>query len=235
MKAFLLAAGLGTRLRPITDTVPKCMVPVSGKPMLYWWFELLRHHGVSEVLVNTHYLPEPVREYIQFYNTQQKQIQAIEFYEKELLGSGGTVKANFDFVKNEEDFLICYADNLTDMNLTAMMKAHKKQKTPLTMALFRTNKPEQCGIAALDGRGRIIRFMEKPSHPESNLANAGIYAASQEIFQFFPDKDILDFGKNVLPRLTGRMYGYPADCYLLDIGTIDNYHRAQEEWHHDHY
>lgn len=229
MKAFLLAAGLGTRLRPITNTVPKCMVPICGRPLLSWWMDLFEKHGVSEVLINTHYLPQPVREFMKTYNSRSGGMRLVEFYEEELLGSGGTVLANQNFV-GTEDFLICYADNLTNVNLSGLVDFHKKKNALLTMALFRTNKPRECGIAAMDGYGRIIEFEEKPVAPQSNLANAGIYVASKDIFGYFPNQDFIDFGKDVLPKLVGRMYGMEIGDYLLDIGNLDNYGKAQKEW-----
>ena len=236
MKAFLLAAGYGTRLRPITDSVPKCLVPIHGQPLLGWWFQLLRKHGVKDVLVNTHYLPDPVRMYMKEYNLRKTGITTYETYEPELLGSGGTILANQDFVKDEDSFLICYADNLTDVNLTAFQDFHREHRSLLSMALFRTNVPEQCGIAEMDSVGRIVAFEEKPAAPKSNLANAGIYITDQRIFDYLDsDKHLLDLGKDVLPKLIGEMYGWYTDGYLIDIGTLENYRKASEEWPYDYH
>ncbi len=236
MKAFLLAAGYGTRLKPLTDTIPKCMVPIHGQPMLGWWFDLFRSHGVTEVLVNTHYLPETVRGYLKAYNDRNTGLRAYETYEPVLLGSGGTVRGNRDFVRGEKDFLICYADNLTDADLTAFRLCHERHQAPLTMALFHTNQPSQCGIASLDVQGRIVRFEEKPANPKSDLANAGLYIANQQIFDFMdPQKETLDFGKDVLPKLVGEMVGWPVEGYLIDMGTPENLSRANGEWHYDYH
>lgn len=236
MKAFLLAAGYGTRLKPITDTVPKCMVPIRGHPLLGWWLKLLREHGVKEVLINTHYLPEPVWSFIEAYNFEQTGLTVFESYEPDLLGSGGTIRANRAFVEGEDSFLICYADNLTDADLTDFLLFHKEHSAPLSMALFRTSTPEQCGIAELDEERRIVKFTEKPEYPKSNLANAGMYIADERIFNFLdPSKTPLDFGKDVLPMLVGQMYGWNTKGYLIDIGTMENYTRANGEWEHDYY
>lgn len=235
MKAFLLSAGYGTRLRPLTDSVPKCLVPICGRPLLGRWFELLQRHGVTEVLVNTHYLPEPVRAFISDWNRRHTGLTAHESYERELLGSGGTVRANRGFVQGEEDFLICYADNLTDVNLSAFIEFHRRHGGALSMALFHTNVPRQCGIAEVDSENRIVSFAEKPENPVSDLANAGLYMAGQAIFDVIDaGRTPLDFGRDVLPKLVGRMYGWPVDGYLIDIGTPENYRRANEEWAHDH-
>lgn len=232
MRAFLLAAGYGTRLRPITDTIPKCMVPIQGRPLLSWWFDLLRLHGISEVLVNTHYLPQPVDDFIERYNRQDTGLTAYSCHEETLLGSGGTVRANRAFIGDDPDFFICYADTLTNLNLSDLFHTHTTNDGLLTIALFRTDKPEQCGIAELGDRRRIVRFEEKPILPKGNLANAGIYVARNGLYDHLPDGSPLDFGMEVLPRLSGQMYGYEMKDYLLDIGTMENYKRAEEEWRH---
>lgn len=230
MKAFLLAAGYGTRLRPLTDTVPKCMVPIRGKPLLEWWFELLLRHGVTDVLVNTHYLPGPVRSFLAEYDRRRTGLTAVEAYEPELLGSGGTVWHNRAFVQGEDSFLICYADNLTSADLTALLRFHETRGGALTMALFHSDHPEACGIASLAEDGRITAFEEKPARPRGDLANAGIYAAGSALFGHFPDAPFIDFGRDVLPGLVGSMFGYELSDRLIDIGTPEHYRRANEEW-----
>ena len=240
MKAFLLAAGLGARLRPLTLSTPKCLVPVNGKPLLQWWIELFRQHGITEVLINTYYLRGKVAEFIAENNSGNSGVTLYEAREDRLTGSGGMVRNNRHFVDGEESFMIAYADNLTDTDLSEFQSFHRNVCLPnngvLSMALFRTNLPEQCGIAELDSTRRITAFTEKPEHPASNLANAGIYIAGQELFSFLPECEILDFGKDILPLLVNRMYGWEDSNYLIDIGTPENYAKAQAEWrvlHHD--
>ena len=230
MKTFLLAAGLGTRLKPVTNTIPKCLVPIHGRPLLAWWMDLFEKHHIDEVLINTHYLPIPVRKYLKSYNELKTGTTLIEFYEDKLLGSGGTVLRNRNFIGNDENFLICYADNLTNVDLSKIIDFHISHKGILTMGLFHTNNPTGCGIAALDGKNRICEFEEKPKHPKSNLANAGIYVVNKKIFEYIPNKSVVDFGKDVLPLLVNEMYGYTINEYLLDVGTITNYEKAQREW-----
>ena len=234
MKAFLLAAGLGTRLRPLTLTTPKCLVPINGKPLLQWWIELFRLHGIHEVMINTHYLRDAVADFISLNNSSSSGVTLYEAHEHSLKGSGGTVRDNRSFVDGEDDFMIAYADNLTDTNLTDFQAFHaevcRKHNGILSMALFHANHPEQCGIASLDHEGRIVSFTEKPEHPVSYLANAGIYIASSRIFDYLPEHALLDFGKNVLPKLVNNMYGWEDNNYLIDIGTPENYERAKNEW-----
>lgn len=233
MKAFLLAAGIGSRLKPITDTVPKCLVEIAGHPMLDWWGKLFKENYIQEVLVNTHYLHGKVHDYIETFNKKELGITFTEFYEPNLLGSGGTVRDNLGFIEDDMDFMICYADNLCNIKLRDLISFHRMKKGLLTMALFRTEIPEQCGIVQVDGDGKIIEFIEKPQFPKGNLANAGIYVVNREIFSIISKEEYVDFGKDVLPKLVGRMYGWETNDYLIDIGTIDNYKRAEREWNYD--
>ena len=236
MKAFLLAAGLGTRLRPLTLSVPKCLVPINGKPLLQWWIELFSRHGIHEVMINTFYLREQVAEFIDKNNSGSSGVTLYEAHEKTLSGSGGIVRNNRQFVAGEDSFIIAYADNLTDINLSEFQSFHRDICVPnggvLSIALFRTNRPRECGIAEIDSSYRITAFTEKPDNPSSNLANAGIYIARKDIFDYLPERELLDFGKDVLPRLVNKMYGWENKSYLIDIGTPENYAKAQAEWRH---
>lgn len=226
MKAILLAAGLGTRLRPLTDTIPKCLVPIQGRPLLEWWLELLKKHGVQEVLINTHYLSEQVHAWLEAYRGRTDAVQVTEYYEKTLLGSGGTVRENRAFV-GSEPFFICYADNFTSIDLGDMLAFHNSHSGLLTMALFHAAHPQQCGIAQLDDRQRIVDFVEKPAVPKSDWSNAGVYITDGRIFEHIPTGESIDFGMHVLPRIIGRMYGWPIIGQLIDVGTPENYKRAQ--------
>ena len=246
MKAFLLAAGLGARLRPITNTIPKCLIPINGKPMLHHWLSLLEKHGITDVLINIHHLPQKVVEYVkslkirtqalnfEFPNLshyhQTSDFNITLFYEEELMGSAGTIRENADWIRSETEFIIAYADNLTNANLTKLLQFHRDKKAILTMGLFHSDYPQACGIASLDENGVVVSFVEKPQKPESDLANAGIYVASPEIIFYIPEGDVVDLGHDVLPKLIGKIYGCVIDGYLRDIGTPENYKKAQEEW-----
>jgi mannose-1-phosphate guanylyltransferase len=229
MKAFLLAAGKGTRLRPLTDRIPKCLVPIGSKPLLEIWLEMLRDHGITDVLVNTHHLAGQVEDYVM--SDPVSGVSVTLFHEPELLGSAGTVRANRGFVDGEDKFLIIYADNLTTMNLTDLLAYHDRKAAEFTVALFRTPAPTQCGIAVCDGEGRIIEFQEKPQYPQSDWANAGLYVAGPELFGHIPDKPgVCDFGFDVLPSLCGTMYGYFFNGFFCDTGTPERLAYAREEW-----
>ena len=237
MKAFLLAAGKGTRLKPYTDSMPKCLIPIHEKPLLEIWLDHLRLYHIREVLINTHHHADQVDAFVRDYS-HRRDIHIVLSYEPKLLGSAGTLLKCRDFVDSEPDFMIIYADNLTNINLNRFAAFHqhcRKKSGILTMGLFRTPNPAACGIAELDAEQRITAFTEKPENPNSDLANAGIYMASRDIFGCFPKAlsgtvSVLDIGHHVLPLLIGRMYGYPITEYLRDIGTIESYRKALKEW-----
>ncbi len=234
MKAFLLAAGVGSRLKPYTDSIPKCLIPIHGKPLLQIWLELLDRHKVSAVLINTHHHSEKLSAFIAGIKPTLR-VQIETSYEPVLLGSAGTLAANRTFVDDGEDFIIAYADNLTQIDLLKMAAFHEHIKTKggiLTMGLFRAPNPGQCGIAELDPENRVVGFIEKPQNPLGNLANSGIYIASSRIFDFIPQRDgaVIDIGFDLLPLLVGKMFGYEIREYLRDIGTPESYHQALNEW-----
>lgn len=228
MKAFLLAAGFGTRLRPLTDTVPKCLVPIAGRPLLSYWMTLLERHGFDEVLINVHHLPEPVRAYAREMTRPRLSV----FEEPVLLGSAGTVRANRAWVADGEPFLVAYADDLTNADLSQLMDVHATHRPLLTMGLFKADEPSRCGIAELEGDeadSTIVSFEEKPSKPKSNLANAGIYVADARLLGHIPEMIPADFGHHVLPALVGQMRGHLLRGRLIDVGTWASYEQAQRE------
>lgn len=237
MKAFLLAAGKGTRLRPYTDAHPKCLIPIHGTPLLKIWLDLLALHGASEVLINTHHHASQVDAFIAD-QKNRADLTLHTFYESNLLGSAGTVWQNRNWVVDEDLFIIAYADNLTNADLTRMIAAHRgfaARGGLLTMGLIRAPNPRECGIVTLEQDQRIIRFIEKPEAPESDLANGGIYIANPQIFDYFPeqikdDARVWDLGHHLLPRLIGRMHGYEIPGYLRDIGNPQAYRQALTEW-----
>jgi mannose-1-phosphate guanylyltransferase len=227
MKAFLLAAGVGSRLRPITDTIPKCMVPIDGRPMLDIWLGALDRAGVDEVLVNLHHLPQVVRRYV---DDRVGPPIVRTFFEPELLGSAGTLAANRAWVDADEMFLVCYADNLTDFDVRSLVQAHKEHGTIATLTVFHSEQPSAGGVVEVDGLGTVTGFVEKPSNPVSNLVNAGIYAFHPDVLDEISGPPPSDIGYDLLPRLVGRARTVLVEGYFRDIGTVAAYQRAQREW-----
>lgn len=227
VKALLLAGGLGTRLKPLTDTVPKCLVEIGGRPLLDHWFDALAAADVHDVLINTHHLPGPVRDFLAAKN--RAGFRAAEAYEPVLLGSAGTIAAAPHFADDAEHVLIVYADNLSDVDLAALLDTHRHHGQPMTMLLFRTPQPSASGIAALDARGCVIEFVEKPAQPKSDLANAGVYVVTAKAWREIAAMRAFDIGFDVLPRFVGRMHGHLHPGYHRDIGTLAALEAARQD------
>ena len=227
MKAFLLAAGVGSRLRPITNTTPKCMLPIDGRPLLDIWLDAFDRAGVDEVLVNLHHLPDVVSRYIAA-RTAPPTVRT--FFEPELLGSAGTLLANRQWVDGEELFLACNADNLTDFDVRSLVDAHREHGAIATLAVFHSQQPSAGGVVELDATGKVIGFVEKPSEPVSDLTNAGMYAFHPSLLDEIDDMPRSDIGYDLLPRLVGRARAVLVEGYFRDVGTVDAYRRAREEW-----
>lgn len=225
MKAFLLAAGKGTRLQPLTLHTPKCLIPIAGRPLIEYWFDLFVHYGIDEVLINTSYLADTVTEYMKQHS---RNLKVRITYESSLLGSGGTIKKNWDFVEGEELFFIIYADNLTNINLRKMFESHKQKNMDVTLAVFSVPNPKGCGIVEVDESMKVVSFTEKPENPLSNLAFAGIMLSNRTLKDFFPDRDVFDLGFDVLPNTIGRAAAYIiVEDYLLDVGTPEKLKQAE--------
>lgn len=217
-KAVLLAAGLGTRLRPLTNEIPKCLVDIAGRPLLDYWFDALGDAGICDVLVNTHHRPDVVRRFLA--EKRREGYRVVETFEPELLGSAGTIAANAGWAEGADDVIVIYADNLSNVSLAGLLAVHRAHGDPVTMLLFRAPNPRACGIAELDGDGRVIGFEEKPTMPKSDLANAGIYAVTAAAWREVAAMDAFDLGFDVLPRFSGRMRGWVHGGYHRDIGDL---------------
>lgn len=227
MKAFLLAAGHGTRLRPITDTIPKCLVPIRGEPLLKIWLDLCASFGVDEVLINVHAQQHIVQEFLQ---QHESPVRVTISEEKELLGSAGTIRAHRDWVARDESFWVFYADVLNCVNLGRMLTFHQERRAAATIGVYRVPDPSRCGVVSVDAQGMVSDFVEKPARPTGNLVFSGIMVATPEFIHAIPEHHPVDIGSHVLPLLVGRMAAYEIKEYLLDIGTMTNYQAAQSTW-----
>jgi mannose-1-phosphate guanylyltransferase len=230
MKAFLLAAGVGSRLRPITDMTPKCMLAIGGRPLLDIWLDAFDQAGVDEVLINLHHLPDVVRNHLEARaGSLQPAVRTV--FEPQLLGSAGTLAANRSWVDGEEMFLACNADNLTDFDLRTLVETHRAHGAIATLAVFHSERPSAGGVVELDEAGTVVGFEEKPSQPVSDLVNAGMYAFQPAVLDEIGGPPPHDIGYNLLPQLVGRAQAIPVEGYFRDVGTVDAYQRAQREWH----
>ncbi|MBI2118369.1 MAG: nucleotidyltransferase family protein [Elusimicrobia bacterium] len=221
MKAMILAAGLGTRLRPFTLKMPKIMVPINGKPLLDYHLRMLKKQGIKEIGINLHHFPEKINGFLK--NGKQFGIKVLYSYEKKLLGTAGGIKKLENFFK--ETFLVLYGDNLIATNLEPLIQFHKKKRTLVTIALYQCSEPWTQGVVQLDKKARIVAFIEKPPKElcsSNELSNAGIYVLEPEIFSHIPSNSFFDFGKDLFPALISKnipMYGFQLDGYVRDIGN----------------
>jgi mannose-1-phosphate guanylyltransferase len=227
MKAFLLAGGLGTRLRPLTDTTPKCLLPICGTPLLQLWFNLCSEYNIDELLVNVHSHGSVVSKFILENNSGLK----VNLFEEPVLrGSAGTILANRDWVRNEEAFWVFYADVLTTTNLNEMLDFHRSRSQLATIGVYHVSDPSRCGIVQLDECGVVRDFVEKPQVPQGNLAFSGLMVSTPAILDFIPNTIPVDLGYHVLPKIVGQMAAYTISDYLIDVGTLETYQTAQTTW-----
>ena len=228
MRALLLAAGMGTRLRPLTENVPKCLVPIKGQPLLGLWLDRLTQAGIGPLLINTHYLAGQVVAFIDA-SPYRDQVKLVN--EHELRGTAGTLIANLDFFQGQDGLLI-HADNYCLADFTAFQQAHRNRPSTclLTMMTFRTDDPSSCGIVELDERGVVIGFHEKVTNPPGNLANGAVYILSAGLLKKLGSDlhFIKDFSTQVLNHFVGQIYSYETSKLLLDVGTPERYRQANK-------
>ena len=226
MRALLLAAGIGTRLRPLTDTTPKCLVPIKGQPLLGIWLERLTQAGIGPFLINTHYLAEQVEAFVE---TSSYRTHVRLAYEEELQGTAGTLISNLDFFQSRDGLLI-HADNYCLADFVAFQQAHHNRPPEclMTMMTFRTDNPSACGIVELDERGVVVGFYEKSAKPPGDLANGAVYLLSVEMFERLGTdlRNVTDFSTEVLNHFVGKIYSYETSEIFLDVGTPETYAQA---------
>lgn len=227
MRALLLAAGVGSRLRPLTEHLPKCLVPIRGRPLLDYWLELLLGGGVSEVLVNAHHHADVVNAFVAAC-PRARQVKVVR--ETQLLGTAGTVLRNKAFLQGGP-FLVGHADNLTVFAPQEFIQAHagRPRGTELTMMTFTTPDPRSCGVVQLDRQGVVRIFQEKVPAPVGNTANAAVYVVESSVISYLESlgKDIIDFSTEVLPHYVGRTFTFHNEDYHRDIGTLESLRDAQ--------
>lgn len=226
MKALLLAAGEGTRLRPLTETIPKCLVPIHGQPLLDIWLEQLTAHGIGPFLVNTHYLPKQVENYVD-QSLYRESVTLV--HEPQLIGTAGTVWSNREWI-GDEPFMLVHADNYCLCDFGSFVETHR-QKPPnalMTMMTFRTDTPESCGILEMNDAGAVVKMHEKTKHPVGNTANAAVYIIDPCIFTMtdFLCNPPSDFSVDVIPKLLGRIIAWANTGYHEDIGTPETYKKV---------
>lgn len=228
MKAMVLAAGQGTRLSPLTDQMPKPMIPVAGRPILEHNLRLLAKHGIREVVINLHHQPEVVTDY--FGDGSTWGVAITYSREAELLGTAGAVARVSEFF--DGPFLVLYGDNLTTCDLTRLRDFHQAKGGVGTIALFHREDPTSSGIVGLDADDRVVRFLEKPAPYQifSHWVSAGLLVLEPDVLKYIPKEGPCDFGKDILPVLVKAghsLYGYRMTEGLWWIDTNYDYQRVQ--------
>ena len=232
MRALLLAARIGIRLRPLTNTTPKCLVRVHDRPLLDYWLDLVFEGGVERALLNTHWLAEQVQAHV----AQSRWRDRIDLvHEDELLGTGGTVLANRAWFA-DQPFLVAHADNLTDFDVEGLLAAHRNRPSGciMTMLAFRTDDPSSCGILELDQQNRVLAFHEKVKNPPGNLANGAVYVFEPAVIDDIAalGKSVVDLSTEVIPNYLGRILCVETSGYHRDIGNPESLRRAHLEFNH---
>ncbi|MBL0386210.1 nucleotidyltransferase family protein [Tumebacillus sp. ITR2] len=228
MKAVIMAGGQGTRLRPLTDRMPKPMVPLLDRPCMEYILDLLKRHGITDIAVTLQYLPDVIKQH--FGDGSAYGVRLHYFEEYSPLGTAGSVKNAADFL--DETFLVISGDALTDFDLTHAMNFHRDAQALGTMVLTQVDDPTRFGVVTTAEDGRIVRFQEKPSWDEvfSHTVNTGIYVLEPQILEFFEHGQKYDFSSQLFPQVLAQglpLYGCIGRGYWSDIGTPDQYRETQ--------
>ncbi|HEX9712957.1 MAG TPA: NDP-sugar synthase [Actinomycetota bacterium] len=225
MKALILAGGLGTRMRPLTDTVPKSLLPVANRPFLEHQLRLLAQHGITETVLLTGYLAEDFRAFIEEVAGLGLTLEIST--EEKPLGTAGAVRSMLEQL--DDTFLVLNSDILTDLDLSSLLAWHREQGSLLTIALTPVTDARPYGLVPLDPSGRILDFREKPADPVPGLINAGTYVLEPRALADVPAGEFWMFETQVFPSLLAAgepLFGYSSDAYWLDIGTPERYRQA---------
>ena len=228
MRAMILAAGVGSRLDPLTRNVPKPLVPILNRPVMEYLIELLKKHGFDEIMVNLHYLGDQIEQY--FGDGSKWGVNIHWSREDRLWGDAGSVKRVEEFFK-DDTFIVIGGDDLTDMDLTRLIHTHKEKRALSTIALSLVDDPSEYGIVLMNEDSRITRFLEKPKGEVifSNTANTGVYVFEPEIFELIPRGVFYLFGKQVFPLLLEQrqpLYGHLTAAYWKDVGNLKIYQQT---------
>lgn len=229
VRALLLAAGLGTRLRPLTEDWPKCLMPIGDRPLLEYWLETLHRAGIRRVLVNRHHHADAVE---CFLKRPRFASWVASTYERELLGTAQTLRANRAFFTSHSVLLI-HADNWCQCDFEAFLRYHADQRPShclITMMTFDTDVPETCGIVEIDPDGVLLAFHEKIINPPGYRANAAVYLLEPAVLDWLDEQPTCtDFSTQVLPKFIGRIATWHNTGIHRDIGTLATLRRAQAD------
>jgi Nucleoside-diphosphate-sugar pyrophosphorylase involved in lipopolysaccharide biosynthesis/translation initiation factor 2B, gamma/epsilon subunits (eIF-2Bgamma/eIF-2Bepsilon) len=231
MRAMILAAGVGSRLDPLTRNLPKPLVPIVNRPVMEHIVELLRKHGFNEIMVNLHYLGDQIEQH--FGDGSKLGVKIHYSREDQLWGDAGSVKRVEEFFR-DETFIVVGGDDLADMDLTRLVKTHRDKRALSTIALSLVDDPSEYGIVQMNEEGRITRFLEKPKGEVifSNTANTGVYVFEPDVFDLIPKHTFYLFGKTFFPQMLEQrrpLYGHLTASYWKDVGNLEVYRQTHTD------
>jgi NDP-sugar pyrophosphorylase family protein len=219
MQAIIMAGGSGSRLRPLTNDIPKPMVPIIDRPVLELIIRHLKKHNITDIAMTLGYKADIIKS---AYGDGSKFGVNIRYYvEDKPLGTAGGVKNASDFIKGE--FIVISGDAVTDIDIKEMYEFHKDKGALITLACKELEDVTGMGVLKVDEDGKVIEFMEKPEHTEEKLVNTGIYIMEKRALELIPD-GFYDFGRNLLPSLQSGLYAYETHNFWSDIGTLASYY-----------
>lgn len=231
MKAFILTAGVGERLRPLTDSVPKVMLPIGGKPILEHLVNLCRSYGICDLVVNLHWQPDRIVEY--FGRGERFGVAITYSREPKLLGTAGALK-KMEKILNER-FLVLYGDVMMNVNLTKLISYHQEKGGIATLVVHESSHPKDSDLLELDSEGKVVTFWGWPRdhEPSTSLSNAGLLVLEPGIFEYIPEGKFCGIERDVFSVLIDEgipLFGYDTDEYLKDIGTPERYSEVQGDF-----
>jgi NDP-sugar pyrophosphorylase family protein len=230
MKGLLLAAGAGTRLRPLTSDRPKPMVEIAGEPAVAHSLRWLRRNGVRDVAINLHHHGDVLRGYVR--DGRQYGIRVSYSVEPEILGTSGALRPLMGFLQDEEMFAVLYGDVLTDLDLAGVIDAHRRARPDATVVLTRVDDPTRAGVVAFDRVRRVTRMVEKPAANEvfSNWANAGVYLCGPRVLDFVSAEGPQDFARHLFPAMLAHgcfLLAHPSEAVVIDFGSPERLRDAE--------
>lgn len=224
--AFILCGGEGIRLKPLTDDIPKTLLPINGKPILEYNIELMKRNGIKKIILGTGHLGDQIKNY--FGNGEHFDVDISYSHEEQPLGTGGALKLVSKIIN--DTFIMCNGDELKDVDIRKMFDVHKQNNADITIALTSVNNPQLYGVALLEG-DRIIKFLEKPENPPTNMINSGLYILEPKIFSLIPEGKV-SIERDIFPKIAEnkKLFGFKFDGKWLPTDTPEKYHQAKKSW-----
>lgn len=231
MEAVILCAGTGSRLKNVSNETPKCMIEISGSPLIVYTLNKLAKSHINDIYINLHYKPEIIKKYLG--DGLKYNLKITYSYEENLLGTAGALN-NF---KNHiiGDFMVIYGDTYRELDFSEMINAFYKLNCIGLIALHKPENIFDSGVVALDSEFKILEFIEKPKFNANNknkfdYSNAGVYIFKNEIFNYIPARGFSDFGKDIFPILLNNqdLFGFPINGTVIDIGTPERLQKLND-------